>query len=523
MAPRRQQARLDRSREVEQGDGHRRLSSQRPDRNQQGAGVEPHGPSFPTSVLEVLAADPGREVLRDDLRWHTIEELVGRAGALLERLDETGTEGPVMVAPEGVVDATLALLAANARRRPILLADRRRSPEALAALAAAAGVRVLVAQGADVPGTTRIDPGTTTVAPFVPLINQPEDRFAVGSTSGSTGTPKLVTQLHAHLMVRVDQEVAPYALLPTDRVLRVFTQATAVLSNLARTLADGVPLYCPDPLRVPLSDIARTIARERITYARAVPSMLRRLARACPPDVRFEAMRLIGGGGEPMLWSDVADLRPLVPEDCLVFHGYASTETGPIARRLVPSDEPIGAGALPVGWPVADREVWIDAGDGGRAGPGVLGEIVVEGPLGTVDARIEDLGAGRQRLRTGDLGEISMDGELTHRGRADRMVKIGGVRIEPGAVEDLLRSAPGVLDACVVPVQLGEHDQRLVAHVVVDPARPPDIDALRSHAGRGLVSAAVPSRFVLREAPLPTLPSGKVDRAALSAGDSRTP
>ena len=90
---------------------------------------------FPTSVLDVLAADPARELLRDDVRWHSIAELVGRAGALTERLDATGTEGPVMVAPEGVIDVALALLAANGRRRPVLLADRRRSPEALASLA----------------------------------------------------------------------------------------------------------------------------------------------------------------------------------------------------------------------------------------------------------------------------------------------------------------------------------------------------------------------------------------------------
>lgn len=476
---------------------------------------ESHSP-FPARVLDVLAVDPARELLRDDVRWHTVEELVGRAGALLERLDATATEGPVMVAPSGAVDVALALLVANARRRPVLLADRRRSPAALSALAAVAGVRVVIARGVDVPGTVRLDPSVTAVGPYAPLVNRPEDPFAVGSTSGSTGTPKLVLQLHAHLMVRTDQEGPPYALLPTDRVMRIFTQATAMLSNIARTLTDGVPLYCPDPLAVPLSGIARTIADEGITYARAVPSMLRRLARACPSDVRFPSMRLIGGGGEPMLWSDVADLRPLVPDDCLVFHGYASTEAGPIARRLVASDEAIGTGALPVGRPVSDRHVWIDAGDGRPAAPGVVGEIVVEGGLGTVDPRIEDLGDGRQRYRTGDLGEFTPDGELLHRGRADRMVKIGGVRIEPSAVEDLLRTAPGVRDVCVVPVRLGEHDQRLVAHVVVDASGPVSIDALRAHATAGLVAAAVPSRFVLREEPFPTLPSGKIDRAAMS-------
>lgn len=474
---------------------------------------------FPTSVLGVLAADPAREVVRDDVRWHTVEELVGRAGALTERLDATGTAGPVMVAPEGVIDVALALLAANGRRRPVLLADRRRSPEALASLAAAAGARVLVARGADVPGIVRLDPSATDVAPFAPFVNRPEDHFAVGSTSGSTGTPKLVLQLHAHLMDRADREAAPFALLPDDRVMRPFTQATAVLSMVARSLAAGVALYCPDPLAVPLSSIARTIAQERITYVRAVPSMLRRLARACPPDVRFDAVRLIGGGGEPMLWSDVADLRAIVPADCLVFHGYASTETGAVARRVVASDEPLRTGALDVGRAVPGREFWIDAGDGRPAPPGTIGEIVVEGSLGTVEPRIEDLGDGRMRLRTGDLGELTAEGELVHRGRADRMVKIGGVRIEPGAVEDLLRTAPGVLDACVVPVRVGEQDQRLVAHVVTDASAPPDAAALRAHAVASLVAAAVPSRFVFHDGPLPTLPSGKIDRSALDATD----
>ena len=91
-----------------------------------------------------------------------------------------------------------------------------------------------------------------------------------------------------------------------------------------------------------------------------------------------------------------------------------------------------------------------------------------------------------------------------------------GENVSPLAVADALRSHASVADAAVVGLPDAEWGQAVVAHVV--PARAGaalDDEALRAHVRSLLGRAAVPRRFVAVPA-LPLLPSGKLDRAALT-------
>jgi long-chain acyl-CoA synthetase len=56
---------------------------------------------------------------------------------------------------------------------------------------------------------------------------------------------------------------------------------------------------------------------------------------------------------------------------------------------------------------------------------------------------------GRGRFRPADRGQLNARGELVLRGRAGRMVKIGGRRLDLAEVERSVRQMPGVRDALV--------------------------------------------------------------------------
>ena len=110
---------------------------------------------------------------------------------------------------------------------------------------------------------------------------------------------------------------------------------------------------------------------------------------------------------------------------------------------------------------------------------------------------------------TGDLGALD-DGLVTLRGRADRVLLVGGEKVHPATIEEVLESH-GVVAAVV-----GRPHRRLgqvpIAFVVGDREAEPTLWAA--------IRAALPARCrpaaIMWLDTLPRLPSGKVDRAALT-------
>ncbi|MEM9291606.1 MAG: amino acid adenylation domain-containing protein [Acidobacteriota bacterium] len=228
---------------------------------------------------------------------------------------------------------------------------------------------------------------------------------------------------------------------------------------------------------------------------------------------------------------------------------YGITETTvhvtwkPLGRRdLDPSQRRRALGS-PVGRPLPGAAVMVVDAAGGIAPPEVSGELwvggagVARGYLGrpgltawrfVPDPRCgEDssnsltpaVAPGSRAYRSGDVGRWRSDGELEHRGRRDRQLKIRGHRIEAGEVEAALRELPEVA-AAVVDALAGEttepSPQRLVAWVVpaLGAASGLDRRGLRRELAARLPEPLVPELIYGLDS-LPLTPTGKLDRRAL--------
>ncbi len=356
-------------------------------------------------------------------------------------------------------------------------------------------------------------PGTGTRAPKLTVT--PDAPCSVVFTSGSTGDPKGVVRSHAATVSRALSE----SLVPYDRLAVVLPLSYSYgLSGLFAVLLKGASLHLLDPRQEGIDSLVTLLKDKQITQVWLTPALLRSLAHAAGSAV-FESLESVVCAGDAVYGSDVATIRRCLPDSCVFFNMLGSSECGPVATFPIGFQDPVPVGPVPIGWahPGVDIEVVDENGDSVR--PGVVGEMVVtstyvgDGYWRHSDLTIErfaDVGDGRRRFRTGDLARRDADGLLHLAGRPDRLVKIGGYRVEPAEVEAALMELDEIAEAVVLGDRSDPGRTRLVGYVVPNTGCSPSTTFIRRFLRSRLPSFMVPERFVHLEE-VPRNLNGKID------------
>ncbi|KPQ06995.1 MAG: putative non-ribosomal peptide synthetase module [Rhodobacteraceae bacterium HLUCCA12] len=265
--------------------------------------------------------------------------------------------------------------------------------------------------------------------------------------------------------------------------------------------------------------IAAQIVRHGVTHLQCTPSMARMLV---ANDEARAALARVGNlmiGGEALPGALAQDLAHITGAP--VQNMYGPTET---TIWSTTGQTRGGAGIAAIGTPIANTtlhvldpamcpvplgapgELWI-GGEGVTRGywqqPELSAERFVDSPFGS----------GRL-YRTGDLVRLRVDGSIDFLGRADHQIKIRGHRIEPGEIETVLDSQPGITQSVVLAREDTPGDLRLVAYVTGPGA--PNSEGLRHAVASRLPPHMVPAHVVALEA-FPLTPNKKIDRKALPA------
>jgi thioesterase domain-containing protein/acyl carrier protein len=188
-----------------------------------------------------------------------------------------------------------------------------------------------------------------------------------------------------------------------------------------------------------------------------------------------------------------------------------------------------GEGAVPIGRPIANTEIYLlDAYDN-LVPAGVIGELCIGGQgvaLGYLDRPeltaerfiqnpVADAAPG-VIYRTGDLARYQADGTLICLGRTDHQVKMRGFRIELGEIESLLESQDDVRQAVVLLREDVPGDQRLVAYLVLAAGVKTPAESILARLRDHLPDYMLPGTAVVLDA-LPLTPNKKINRKALPA------
>ena len=99
-------------------------------------------------------------------------------------------------------------------------------------------------------------------------------------------------------------------------------------------------------------------------------------------------------------------------------------------------------------------------------------------------------------MRTGDQYVRNDDGSFTCLGRADDVLKVGGIWVSPTEVETRLLEHPDLAEAVVVGVPDEDGLDKPVAYVVPRPGRTVDPDELVAFCRAGLASFKRPRLVV---------------------------
>jgi acyl-CoA synthetase (AMP-forming)/AMP-acid ligase II len=232
----------------------------------------------------------------------------------------------------------------------------------------------------------------------------------------------------------------------------------------------------------------------------------------------FPRVRTFPGGGAPKPPSLHYELKEAFGAG--VVSGYGLTEAPILTMNHHDASDDVLAGTE--GPAVAGTRLRIVTADGKEAGVGEEGEVRAKGPqvtLGYLD-RALDVAAFDEDgwFRTGDLGTLDADGNLTITGRLKDVIIRKGENISAKEVEDLLFTHPKVADAAVVGLPDPASGERACAVVVpAEGQEPLSFPEMTEHLlGAGLITRKLPEQLELVEA-LPRNPSGKILKFELQA------
>jgi len=321
-------------------------------------------------------------------------------------------------------------------------------------------------------------------------------------SSGTGGPPKIVRR-DASALLAVGQGVAKaLSLGPGDGILLTIPLFHSYgLDLLLAALVSGCRLEVHDHF-VPSRAVASLRSGE-VTVWPAVPLMLDVVSRGKSLRPLSSALRRVVSAGSPLPIRVYEQFR--ASYGVRVGQIYGASEFGTVACSD-PAEDAFDPAS--VGRPLPGVKLVVEPAGG-------EGEVLVAAPSMMTEYVGEPTPLGSDGLfRTGDLGRVDDAGCLTLTGRIKLMIDIGGQKVNPLEVEQVLAEHPQVREAVVLPIPWSDTADRHRALIIPELGLLPDLEELRRFARARLSPHKVPRVFSI-ESEVPRSATGKISRRAL--------
>jgi benzoate-CoA ligase family protein len=296
-------------------------------------------------------------------------------------------------------------------------------------------------------------------------------------SSGSTGRPKGVVHSHRDMPVTIDTYARQVLRVRSEDICYSTTKlfhAYGLGNGLSFPMSAGATAVLVRGRAAP-DRVFETVARHRPTLFFSVPALYAAMARSSGiAETDFSSVRACVSAAEPLpaavlsRWQDVTG----VP----ILDGIGSTEMLHIYCSNTLDDLAPGTS----GRPVPGYELRVVDEHGAEVAPGEAGDMLVRGES-CASLYWHQREKTRHCMRgewfySGDRYVRTPEGRYVYQGRADDMIKVGGLWVSPADVEACLVRHPAVSESAVIGVTVD--DVSRIKAFVICPEPPEDPDAL---------------------------------------------
>jgi acyl-CoA synthetase (AMP-forming)/AMP-acid ligase II len=331
-------------------------------------------------------------------------------------------------------------------------------------------------------------------------------------TSGTTGRPKGVVHSRDSVNSRIEanlQAIGHDDFANTLLVLPIHFGHGLIGNTLTALAAGGTVHLWPGPSVAEMKEFPALLDNAQMSFMSSVPAFWRIALRVAQRPARSFARVHVGSAPlSAVLWEQIADWCGTRR----VFNMYGMSEA---ANWIAGASIEDNGGDGFVGRPWGGAFAVLDGS--GAIRPSGSGEVLVRSP--SMMSRYFGLPAETAAtfvegwLKTGDIGELAADGNLTLVGRSKSEINRAGAKILAEEIDMLLEHHPMVVEACAFGMPDAVAGEVVAAAVV---AREPGLteDDLRAWCRERCRRDAVPARLFFFDS-LPRNDRGKVSRIAV--------
>ncbi len=347
----------------------------------------------------------------------------------------------------------------------------------------------------------------------------PDETALFQYTGGTTGIPKAAMLTHYNLVVNAVQVGRWLANLEEghERVVGAIPFFHVYGMTVAMSLAiySGAKLIIvPNPR--PIDGVMKAIHKERATLFPGVPAMY--IGIINHPDVGKYDLRSVKAciSGSAPLPMEVQVKFGEITGGRLV-EGYGLTEAAPVTH-CNPIYGVRKAGSIGIPFPdveakIMDYDKFVEKPQGEDGELWLTGPQVMKGYWGRPDETAKTITEDGW-LRTGDIARVDEDGYFYIVDRLKDMINVGGLKVIPREVEEVLFQQSKVQEAVVVGVPDSVRGEVVKAYVVLKPGETATIEEITQWCAGQLAPFKVPRQIEFRSE-LPKTMVGKVLRRVL--------
>lgn len=355
-----------------------------------------------------------------------------------------------------------------------------------------------------------------------------EDVAVLQYTGGTTGTSKGAMLTHHNLVSNAVMTSRWLPMEPSDVNMAVLPY----FHIYGLTVAMNAPVWTgASVVMVPKFDVSillQLLEKERVTVFCGVPAMY--VAAINSPEAKkhdLKSVRACISGAAALPLTVMRRFDDLTGGSLV--EGYGLTEASPVTHcNPLDAKDKVKVGSIGIPFPDTDARIVSLDEPGKILSAGEIGQLAVKGPqvMKGYWKKAEETGKILQDgwLLTGDIAKVDDDGYFFIVDRLKDMIDVGGLKVYPREVEEVLFEHSAVKEAAVIGVSDPKMGEVPKAYVVLKEEfeKRVQVEELVKHCEEKLAPHKVPRLMEVRKE-LPKTLIGKVLRRQLKEEDAQTP